>query len=435
MKVSRLLFGSVCFLLLWSCAYAKQEPNESEYVSRKEYEALKKEFEELKSKLASIEEKAVSNEQTQQKIESLDKKLTEVKSKAESSALGDTKLLITGGFDAGFTNQKHSNSSFNVGFNPMFLWELNDRLLFQGDIDMKLTGPNQNGTNSGTDTKLSSAFLSYLLNDYATIGMGLFPVPFTAYHNHFDPAWINKLPSDPLIYGDNGIAPDTAVGVFVTGAYPNKQSKINYAAWVTNGPALITEDPASAGSLNFDNFNDQNNNKAIGGRLGLMLTPSLEIGYSAQYSKVSPDNFKSLTSTMQGIDLNYVKKIDSIKGRLTTRGAYVWSQLGKATYDPTGVHGFGPLRFNNNRDGGYIEMAYRPTEVEDKFLKNLEFVLRYDRLNVASAAPGGGNRSQWTSGIDYWITPKTVFKTAYTFDNQQGGPGQSGFFVQLATGF
>lgn len=437
MKTSHLVYGSLLFLILCSCADAGQPSPESEYVSRKEYEALKKELDELKAKIAALEKSPPPDTHTRQKLESLAQELTTVKAMAEESALGDTKLLITGDAEMGFTNQRGTNSSFSASFNPMLLWQLDDRLFFEGALEMNLNGPDDNGDNSSANVELDSAYLTYILDDSLVFGGGFFPVPFTAYHNHFDPAWINKLPTDPLVYGDNGLAPDSAVGVFVTGAHPygNEKGIINYAAWVTNGPALITEDPDAAGSFNFDNYNDQNNNKAVGGRIGLIPTPSLEIGYSIQYAKVSPDNFEPLNATMQGIDLNYVKKIDRIKGRLTTRAAWVWSRVGEATYDPTGEFGFGPLRFDNNRDGGYLEVAYRPTEVDDKALRDFEFVMRYDRLNVSSDAPGGGDRTQWTPGIDYWITPRTVLKTAYVFDNPEIDEDQSGFLLQVATGF
>jgi hypothetical protein len=435
MKTPHLLCGSLLFLVLCHCAYAQQPPNESEYVSRKEYEALKKELDELKAKFAAFEEQTSSDVQTQQKLEALAQELTAVKTMAAESVLGETKLLIAGDADMGFTNLNDTDSSFSASFNPMLLWQLNERLFFEGALEMELSGPDDNGDNSDAEAELDSAYLTYIVNDSLAVGGGLFPVPFTAYHNHFDPSWINKLPTDPLVYGDNGLAPDSAVGVFATGARPVGKHIINYAAWVTNGPALITEDPDAAGSFNFDNYNDQNNNKAVGGRIGWLPTPALEIGYSVQCAKASPDNFESLHAIMQGVDLNYVKTIDRIKGRLTSRAAWVWSRVDEATYDPMGEFGFGPLRFDNNRDGGYLEVAYRPTEADDEALRDFEFVMRYDRLNVSSNAPGGGNRTQWTPGIDYWLAPRTVLKTAYVFDNWEHNDDQSGFLVQLATGF
>ena len=129
------------------------------------------------------------------------------------------------------------------------------------------------------------------------------------------------------------------------------------------------------------------------------------------------------------------KTLKNIKGRITTRAAWVWSHLEEATYDPMGTFGFGPLRFNNNRNGGYVEMAYRPTEIEDEILKNFEYVIRYDRLDVSDMAPGGGRHEQWTPGIDYWLTPRTVLKAAYIFDKHENAEDQDGVVFQFATGF
>ena len=425
---------AVTLLVLALPASGQEMSKNPDYVSREEYEALKKELDAMKTRLAELEGKTVTESKTQEQIDTLGRELEAVKSLAEGSGLGETKMLIAGDTEVGFTDLHNDHSSFNAEFSPMFLIELNDRLLFQGDLDIELNGPDENGENSETDVELGAAFLSYLINDYSLVGMGLFPVPFTAYHNHFDPGWINKLPTDPLIYGDNGIAPDSAVGVFVTGAFERGISQFNYAAYITNGPALITEDPDSAGSFNFDDYNDTNNNKAVGGRIGYLPIPELEVGYSFQFSDPSPSGFETLHSHLHGIDWNYVASLDSIKGRLTARGAWVWSQLTTATY----VLDTAPprsVRFGNNRNGGYGELAYRPTETEDEILRNFEFVLRYDQLNVPSDAPGGGDRQMWTPGIDYWITPRTVLKTSYQFDDSENGEGDNGFFVQLATGF
>jgi hypothetical protein len=50
-------------------------------------------------------------------------------------------------------------------------------------------------------------------------------------------------------------------------------------------------------------------------------------------------------------------------------------------------------------------------------------------------APGGGAEQRWTPCILYWITPTTVAKVAYEFDNREDGSGQDAFLFQLATGF
>jgi hypothetical protein len=396
------------------------DPNQKgNYVSRQEYEALQKELNDVKAQVAAQGPTPPEAART--------------RPIAESLGLTDTKLLITGSAAAGYFDPEGQSSTFTAEFNPMFLWQLDERLFFEGELELALEGPDLGGEGSQTDVELDLAYLTYLINDYALAGGGKFSVPFTTYHNHLDPSWINKLPTDPLVYADGGIAPDTGVGAFVTGAIPYRSMLFNYAVFLTNGPALITDDPEAAGSLNFDNFNDLNNNKALGFRVGFLPIPELEVGYSFEFSRPNPPGFETVHSTLYGVDLNYVARLAALKGQLSVRGAWIWSDLSDVMYDPTGELGFGPLFFDNDRNGGYAEVAYRPLDVAERILRNFEFVLRYDRLVIPADAPGGGTRELWTPGIDYWITARTLLKVAYAFDTS--GPEADVFALQFATGF
>jgi hypothetical protein len=429
------LIRAVFVLMAAAVTAAAQGQNEPNDVSRAEYNTLKQELDSIKSQLTEMKNKTEFPVQRQDEAATLDQALNKAKIVAEQSGLGETKLLIAGDAAAGYLDETGSTSTFTAEFNPMFLWQLNERLFFEGGLEFAIEGPDKNGENSQTDVELDSAYLIYLLNDYASIGAGKFATPFTVYHRHFDPSWINKLPFDPLVYGDGGIAPDTSVGAFVIGAVPVGNAMMNYAAYLANGPALITDDPDAAGSLNFDNYSDQNYNKAFGFRLGYLPVRELEVGYSFEFSKPNPGNFQTVRSYLHGVDLNYIKDNDYLKGRTTVRTGWVWSQMDTATYDPTGSLGFGPLRFNNDRSGGYAEAAYRPTEASDEWVNNLEFALRYDQLNVSSKAPGGGDEDRWIPGVSYWLTPRTVLKTAYALDDKKNGPDNNIFAIQFATGF
>jgi hypothetical protein len=405
MSTGKMISEMILLFFLAGVSSAAQDPNNS-YVTRQEYNNLTRELEALKSQLYKVEKTA------------------------NTSRFGGTKLLIAGDAAAGFFNENDSPSSFTSQFNPMFLLQLNNRLFFEGGLELAIEGPDENGEGSESDFELDSAYFAYFLNNYITLGAGKFSTPFTVYHRHFDPTWINKLPFDPLAYADGGIAPDSSVGVFAIGAAPINHSIINYAAYLSNGPALITNDPASAGSLNFDNYSDQNYNKAFGFRLGYLPVPELEVGYSFEFSKPNPGNFQTVHSYLHGLDLNYVKENDYLRGRITGRFGWVWSQLQRATYPAVT-----PSNFNNDRNGGYAEVSYRPTKAYEDWINNLEFALRFDRLNVPSRAPSGGEESRWIPGIDYWLTPRTVLKAAYAFDNRENGEDNNIFAVQLATGF
>jgi hypothetical protein len=451
MRIVAEFFVSV--LLVGSMPVMAAAGEDGNYVSREEYEKLKGEFDALRAEMRELRQQvaapaAVAPElATKAEVDAIRQQmeadaaqhsgwLEELRKEISGEAQGTTKFLVTGDATAGFICQKGADSSFSAGFSPLLLWKINDHLFFEGGLDFSLNGPLSNGSGSGTSVDLSYAALSYTVNDWLTVGGGLFTTPFSNYHTHMDASWINKLPDDPLVFGDNGIAPDASVGLFAKGAFPVTGTTINYAVYVSNGPTLITEDPGAAGSLNFDNFNDVNHNKAVGGRAGWLPVPGLEIGYSSQVSEVDPDTFgQTVHALLQALDWSYVRELDWLGGRATLRGSWVWSNVGEATYDPTGALKFGPLRFDNDRDGGFAEFAYRPTKINNKYLQNLEFVLRYDRLDVPARAPGGGLQQRWTPGLDYWLTPSAVLKFAYEINRNSNAPDDNAFVVQFAVGF
>ncbi len=369
---------------------------------------------------------------TQEDMDDIDRQIRLIRQQVHSALPGAEHFLLLGDAAVGFVNQKKTNSTFFAGVAPLFLWQPTDRLLFEAAMDIGIDTDTDN--NSSTSVDLTIADASYIVNDYLIVGGGLFVTPFGQYHNHFDPPWINKLPDDPLVFSDGGLAPGSQVGIFGRGAVPIGPTKLVYDAYVTNGPNLITKDPGAAGSLNFSDFTDLNNGKAVGGRLGFLPVPNLEVGYSIQFAQTSPNGFHKVYALMQAADANWVQEVRPLGGVITARGEWVWSNVEKTTYDPTGALGFGPLNFGNYRHGGYGLLAYRPSLVDNKYVRNLEFVFRYDTLHSPLGAPGGDHEQRYAFGIDYWLTPSAVMKVAYEIDDKKVGPDQDAFFVQFGIG-
>ena len=249
------------------------------------------------------------------------------------------------------------------------------------------------------------------------------------------------MPDDPLIFSDGGLAPGSEVGLFAKGVLPVTfmrkflpSAKFTYDLYIANGPNLITSDPGAAGQLNFADYTDLNNGKAVGARFAFLPHPNVEMGYSLQYSQTSPDGFQHVHALLQAADLNWVQECRPLGGVFTTRAEWVWSQVEDATYDPTGSLMFGPVRFGNWRQGGYVTLAYRPTLSSNKWLRDTEFVFRYDTQRTPLGAPGGEHENRYTFGVDYWLTPAWVLKVAYEFDNKKVGVEQNAFYVQLGLG-
>ena len=402
-----------------------------------EHQKLLDEMKEMKAFKAKMEEstkKTVGQQsETDQALDDLDKRLKETKQIAKDSFPGSTRFLLTGYGSAGLNYQDHGGSrQFYATFNPIFLWKLSDRLLFEGELEAQLEGHD-------TGVALELAQISYVLNDYVTVGAGKFLNPMNYFVERQHMAWVNKLPDKPLTVYD-GLLPEANVGFQIRGGIPVGPTKLGYALYAANAPEL-RNDPASIGTtdlgtLEFNNFDNVGKHVAVGGRLGFFPMPELEIGYGLQYSTVTPPgSAASVNSLLQSADLSYVRSSPRLKGTINLKAQYVWSHVGGFTYDPGATAG-GPFVFKNNRNGGYVQLAYRPSLLENPVIKNLEPVVRYDVFHQANTLSGFDER-RLTFGLNYWLNPSSVFKTAYEFDRQRGANADhhNALLLQFANGF
>ncbi len=358
-------------------------PPSSDYVSRAEYDKLKSEHEAMKQELDALKaaiqkmtaggalapapgktisegKQVVAPAPTEAATEELRQEVQTLKMQVKETFPGTTKFLLGGYGTAGFTARSGEDPFFDAAFNAIFLFKMTDRLFFEGELEFEFE-------DNETTTNLEIAQISYLLNDYMTIGVGRFlnPTNFFVERQHMN--WVNKL-------------------------------------------------------------------VAVGGHLGFIPIPQIEIGYGIQRSKVGPRD-QAVTAILQSADFNYVQDSTLFKGLINFRAQWVWSHVGNFVYDPDGSQGFGPLEFNNNRNGGYVELAYRPTHIDNDYIKNFEGVFRYDRFNQLHT-PVGFDEQRWTIGLNYWVTPSAVLKLAYEFDDKNGGArDQDAFLMQAAVGF
>jgi hypothetical protein len=419
-----------------SASRAQTAPTTGDTVSRAEYDRLKQEQDEMRKELEELKRQRAADQAaaakapttgfaTQDDLNDVDNTIKLIKKDLERQRIGTSQFFIAGDADVGFVASRHSPSTFEAGLAPLILWRPTDRILVEGAFDIGIDTDSDN--NSSTSFDLTIANISFLLNDNLAVGGGLFVVPFGVYHNHFDPPWINKFPDDPLPFGDGGIAPGSEVGFYVRGASPLGSTKITYDAYVTNGPNLHTTGD-NAGQLNFDDFTDLNNNKAVGGRIGFLPFPNVEMGYSIQFAQVDPDGFQRTDALLQAVDLNV--RQSAFGGVFDLRTEWVWSNVEETTYQLDS----GPDKFPNNRDGGYVQLCYRPTKSDIKFVRDLELVTRYDYLRSPLSSPGGEREQRLAIGVDYWITPAIVLKTAYEFDDKKVGENADAFLMQIGIG-
>jgi hypothetical protein len=316
-----------------------QDTTTDEYVTRKEYDELKAELLAMKKELDALkkekavtpkpegsERQAVASSAPKQEgpegqdAADLHKEVTPAVARpvAESldSLLGTTKFLLAGWAEGMFEARNGQVSTFSASFNPIFLWELTPKLLFDSRLEIEPSG-------GGTNVNLVNAQLSYLLNDYIALGVGEFFSPSNVFVERFEPQWINKLPDRPIgVY--HGILPNISVGAQVRGGFPIGPTRANYAFYVSNGPVLNTFDARTAGTLDFNSYTDNNDNKAVGGRVGFLPIPGVEVGYGFETSKpgFQGTTFHDVQALVQSVDLEVTRDSDLLKGRINLFAQY-----------------------------------------------------------------------------------------------------------------
>ncbi len=428
---------------------AAPSPSSSDYVSRAEYDKLKAEHEAMKQELEALKaqigqlakgsmpagaatsaegKQVVTGAPPQAATDELRQEIDTLKTQVKETFPGTTKFLLAGYGTAGFTARSGEDPFFDAAFNAIFLWKLTDRLFFEGELEFEFE-------DGSTTTNLEIAQASYLLNDYMTIGVGRFlnPTDFFVERQHMN--WVNKLPDKPLAVYD-GLLPESELGAQLRGVIPIGPTKLEYVGFVANAPGLITapDDFSQLGMLDFDPTANLGGHVAVGGHVGFIPIPELEVGYGILRSKVGPRD-QAVENVLQSVDFNYVRDSTLLKGLINFRAQWVWSHVGDLVYDPDGRQGLGPFEFNNNRNGGYVQLAYRPTKINNDIIKNFEPVVRYDRLNQLHT-PVGFDEQRLTLGLNYWLTPSTVIKAAYEFDDKNGGArNQDAVMMQMAVGF
>lgn len=356
-----------------------------------------------------------------------------IKSRAVAQVARTSKFVIVGYTSIGAKFNKEEGASFNnLVFNPILLWKPHKDILIEAELETEI---------EGTETKIDMGYAnaSFFLNKYLTVRAGKFISPFGIFQDRLHPSWINKLPTVPIGTGEDelGVGPTSEIGVDFRGGLPLGSSKMNYSVFLANGAQLITDqaDPSKQGTLTYGNAEAINKKLTVGGRLGLLplSNSSLEVGVSYRNGNVGDKNsvYKSVASQMYALDLTYVKQLDFIKGLFDVKAQWNKVNVDNAEYiDPNDPTGNTTYTFENKRSSIFTQAAYRPTMLQSKFFKKTELVFRYAKFTPPTGAKDLEEVKQYTYGINYWFTWRTVLKAAY-----QSQKDNNTFFVQVSVGF
>lgn len=385
---------------------------------------MKRKYIVLLSLLTILFASARAQEYNQAYVDSL------IDARVQSQIAKNSKFLLTGYMSTGVQFNKEE-SSFGASFSPILLWKPHQKFFVEAELETELEGDE-------TAINLEYIDASYFVNKYLTIRAGKFLSPFGIFIDRLHPEWINKFPGVPLGFNhdESPVGPPSEIGVDLRGGVPLGSAKMNYSFYVVNGAQLVTDaDVSENGQLMYGSAEDNNKNKSLGGRIGLLplSNSSLEIGGSFQTGKVGEkeSDYENVKAQQYALDLTYVQDFDFVKGIFDLKAQQNWVNVDNADY--LNPEDSSTYTFSNKRDAKFIQAAYRPTMATNKFLKKTELVFRYSALN-APDIDGGKNEkiktTQYTYGINYWYNWRTVLKLAY-----QSQKDNNAFYIQLAVGF
>jgi len=325
-------------------------------------------------------------------------------------------VVITGYGTVGYgirTQGEHDNA-FNSSISPVFLFQFQDRILFEAEFEFEL----QEGV---TETGLEYAQLDFIANDNLVLVGGKFLLPFGVFGERLHPTWINKFATSPPIFGHHvssfGAEPLLPIlsdlGVMARGTISAGSAQLGLNVYVVQGPS-IEDDSAAIPELEFlASSGDNNTSKVFGGRLDVALRPWIEANLSFLNGDYDEENVLDFTAWNVAAEFHFA--------RFELRGEYVQTRQEIET-----LSGFPSLV----RDGFYGQAAYR--------FGPWEPVLRWTQVFDSDLDGALQDEGAWQAGLglDYWFNPSIAVMGAYEI-NREDGPelDNDRFVVHIAFGF
>lgn len=317
-----------------------------------------------------------------------------------------------------------SPNNFSATVSPILLFASGD-FLFESELEFELE-------EVATETELEYAQLDYQGLDNVQLVVGKFLLPFGIFGERLHPSWINKLPvMTPLFAHAHEGVPFSSlfpvlsdVGAMARWAAPVGEAGwyLDASAYVTQGPGLADPDAADEASEEpgyIDvpapqmawgvGFTDNNPDKMLGGRFGVVKGPAFEAYLSGLRAKYDPDNpnFQVWSAAL------------SVQWRHEGFQVLAEGTLLAQDFDNAGSEA------TQKRKAMYAEVSDR--------VGSWEGVVRVG--HTADATVDGesvsGHRDTLATGVDYWFSPTVPLKAALVF--QKGM--KTRLAVQWAFGF
>jgi len=346
--------------------------------------------------------------QMRTEIDSLKTAVAQLQRSAETNA--DSSFMLTGYAAVGFAAAEDTNGGFDlVQFSPIFQYAYKDLVQFVGELETKMNDDLE------TSVELEYASVNLFLHDYMVLVAGKFLSPLGQFRQNLHASWINKLPTEPIGFGEDGAAPVSFTGLALRGGVPLGTLRSNYTLFVANAPvleeeggeisAIAAEGPTSSDTAGY----------TTGLRLAVDPLPNCEIGVSGAYGRAALEEEAKRDYTVFDADAMWHY------GGLDLKAEYSQQTVGKQS------DSVAPDKYEWK--AWYVQLAYQYDSIEP--------VVRYGAFEPADSDL---DRDQVVLGLNYLFAPSVIAKVAYEFNNADHADAapeydDNRFLAQLAFGF
>ncbi|MFQ5444835.1 MAG: hypothetical protein ACE5EK_09485, partial [Nitrospinales bacterium] len=251
-----------------------------------------------------------------------------------------------------YENFQNSNSSLDARNVELVLSSrLNDRLKVFSEIEFERTAKTSAGSRQG-EVEVEQGWLEYSINEYFNPRFGVVLVPFGRFNSdHFDvwrdltdrPIAMRRVVPVTWAEAGAGFVGNVGIGELFSDNFL-QDLQIDYQVYFINGLTNELNDNGTRnarGAFGVDN----NNNKAVAGRLSLSLAQEQEIGLSGYYGE-----YDTRSHDVLGFDIDW----NFVLGPFELIGEYAFFEFEKGGFQKDSSTQTVP----ENLQGGYVQANY-----------------------------------------------------------------------------
>jgi hypothetical protein len=349
-----------------------------------------------------------------------------------------------------------SSSSFDQQrFVPFFYSDITDRLKVAAELEIEhgIRSKSTQTSSGGIEVSLEFATIDYLISEKLNFRAGIILLPVGKFNLLHDSP-LNDLSDRPLVA--TAIIPstlsETGAGIYGT-FYPTRLSKLDYELYATQGflgydttgAPVITEGNGLRSArqrvaTTADDGLDNNNGKAVVGRVAFSPILGIEVGGSGYYGSYDPASKRPLAIWAADLTLQ--------RGAFELIGEAAWVYVRDNHINLDGTPGIDPAtgRLRPRRmDGYYVQGNYH---FMPQFLRRwapsyfteastFTAVVRWDQINT-NGEFSDNKKERLTFGLNFRPVEDTVFKVDYQFnfeDEKNNRIRNDGLVLSVATYF